>query len=231
MAYSKTTWVDRNVQYPTRYSVDGANKIIIPAAGTVTQAGTAFSAARMNNAENGIESAHIAIDALTLAVEKKYLFTVTQATSASSIIIDLSSYSGLTYERFYLSYEIGLSATEYLKATFNNVTTGVYDYESIFYATGNNNNVAGSSQTSILFTNNNSVPSGAYHKGFVDVSNPNAVFDYGTLSGMSHTNKPSNNMCSGVFRSAGTDITRMDIIAGTGNVLAGSKVRVYGYNQ
>lgn len=61
MAYIKTTWVDRNIQYPGRYSeVDGGGgiKTFTPSPGTITQAGTTVTAARMNNIETGIETVY-----------------------------------------------------------------------------------------------------------------------------------------------------------------------------
>lgn len=58
--YSKTTWIDRAVQYVRRYLltlVSGTTYDLTPQEGTVTQAGTAVTAARMNNIENGVEGA------------------------------------------------------------------------------------------------------------------------------------------------------------------------------
>lgn len=58
MAYTKQLWVDRNIQYPSRYTDElGNTKTFTPSPGTITQAGTTVTAARMNNIENGIESA------------------------------------------------------------------------------------------------------------------------------------------------------------------------------
>ena len=62
MAYTKTTWVDRNVQYPNRYQDQSLNTYTFtPSPGTVTQAGTDITAARMNNIENGIENALVTL--------------------------------------------------------------------------------------------------------------------------------------------------------------------------
>lgn len=59
MGYTKTTWTDRNVQYPARYLDELNNvKTFTPSPGTVTDAGTKATAARMNNIESGLESAH-----------------------------------------------------------------------------------------------------------------------------------------------------------------------------
>lgn len=56
MSYTKNTWNDRNVQYPTRYTDElGNTKTFTPSPGTVTNAGTNITAAYMNNLEKGIE--------------------------------------------------------------------------------------------------------------------------------------------------------------------------------
>lgn len=64
MAYTKTIWVDRAVQYPHRYTQEtsGDNVTLTPAPGTVTQTGTAFSAENMNHIETGIKDAHDALE-------------------------------------------------------------------------------------------------------------------------------------------------------------------------
>jgi len=57
VAYIPETWVDRNVQYPNRYTMvdngDGTYTLI-PSPGTVTEAGTFVTAQHMNNIEQGI---------------------------------------------------------------------------------------------------------------------------------------------------------------------------------
>lgn len=61
MAYSKTTWVDRTVQYPTRYakSNETTSSVTLTAdPGTVTAAGTAVNATNLNKIETGIGDAH-----------------------------------------------------------------------------------------------------------------------------------------------------------------------------
>lgn len=62
MAYTKTTWVDRLVQFPNRYAKSGESTgqvTLVADPGTVTQAGTALSAVNMNNIESGIQKAAI----------------------------------------------------------------------------------------------------------------------------------------------------------------------------
>ncbi|WP_066316983.1 hypothetical protein [Bacillus sp. FJAT-29814] len=53
MPYTKTNWVDRVVQYPNRFTRTeaGGFDTLIPAPGTVTQAGTPINAAALNNIE------------------------------------------------------------------------------------------------------------------------------------------------------------------------------------
>jgi hypothetical protein len=56
--YTKTTWKDRSVQYPNRYTDESSNvKTFTPSPGTVTEAGTTVTAQRMNNIEDGIANA------------------------------------------------------------------------------------------------------------------------------------------------------------------------------
>lgn len=66
MAYSKTTWVDRNVQFPNRYDKTLETSLSVtlaPNAGTVTAVGTSISATNMNKIEQGIyEATNIPID-------------------------------------------------------------------------------------------------------------------------------------------------------------------------
>ncbi|MGF7050422.1 hypothetical protein J2T13_004960 [Paenibacillus sp. DS2015] len=63
MAYQKTTWIDRLVQFPRRFTktLEGANVVTLtPDPGTITELGTFVSAAVMNNMELGIENADAA---------------------------------------------------------------------------------------------------------------------------------------------------------------------------
>ena len=68
MSYTKNVWTDRNVQYPTKYTIDrdaGAGNVIdgevvamTASPGTITAAGTAIIASKLNNLEEGSESAN-----------------------------------------------------------------------------------------------------------------------------------------------------------------------------
>lgn len=57
MAYTKTTWLDRVVQYANRYtkSNESATEVtLVQSPGVITQAGTLVNAALMNKMEDGI---------------------------------------------------------------------------------------------------------------------------------------------------------------------------------
>lgn len=57
MTYSKTTWSDRVVQYPYRYSKTGETSLevtLTASPGTVTTAGTAVNATNLNKLETGV---------------------------------------------------------------------------------------------------------------------------------------------------------------------------------
>lgn len=59
MGYNKTTWADRNVQFPSRYTDELNNvKTFTPNPGTIIDAGTKATAARMNNIEIAVEATH-----------------------------------------------------------------------------------------------------------------------------------------------------------------------------
>lgn len=61
MTYSKTTWLDRVVQYPNRYSKTGETSLevtLTASPGTVTQSGTAVNASNLNKIETGVSDAH-----------------------------------------------------------------------------------------------------------------------------------------------------------------------------
>jgi hypothetical protein len=59
MAYNKTNWLDRSVQYPQRFTrtTDGTYDTLVPAPGTVTQSGTPLTAASLNNLETQYDQA------------------------------------------------------------------------------------------------------------------------------------------------------------------------------
>lgn len=95
MGYTKETWVDRNVQYPSRYTDQTANTYTFTVSpGTITDAGTNITADRMNNLESGVFDAYYQSEAITLtngvSVSLEYasgdLTTVTESTSTGTLI-------------------------------------------------------------------------------------------------------------------------------------------------
>lgn len=64
MAYTKTNWLDRVVQFPRRFTKSGetSSQVTLTAdPGIVTEAGTPYNATQMNKIEKGIEDAHLDI--------------------------------------------------------------------------------------------------------------------------------------------------------------------------
>lgn len=62
MAYKKTSWLDRAVQFPRRFKDQNNNSLTLTAdPGIVTEAGTPYNATQMNKIEKGIEDAHLDI--------------------------------------------------------------------------------------------------------------------------------------------------------------------------
>lgn len=62
MSYNMTTWQDRVVEFPNRYTKTGETASQVTLAlnpGTVTQAGTAVNASNLNKIEQGIFDAQL----------------------------------------------------------------------------------------------------------------------------------------------------------------------------
>jgi hypothetical protein len=59
MPYTKTNWVDRSVQYPSRFTrtSDGTYDTLVQAPGTIAQAGTPITANALNNLETQYDQA------------------------------------------------------------------------------------------------------------------------------------------------------------------------------
>ena len=119
--YTKTTWVDRNVQYPNRYTIttiDGDTEEFTAEPGTITQAGTQVTAANMNNIEDGVETlydeVYTKISETTLAI----------ATAQVDISI-----SGFDKYRLYIDYVIpDASNAISLRARCNSDSGNNYNY-------------------------------------------------------------------------------------------------------
>jgi hypothetical protein len=67
MTYIKTTWTDRQIQYPGRFTrtSDGTYDTLAPAPGTITQAGTPLTAAALNKLETQYDQAVTDIGIIT----------------------------------------------------------------------------------------------------------------------------------------------------------------------
>ena len=87
MAYTKTNWLDRQVQYPNRYTKSGdtATEVTLtPDPGTVTAEGTPISAANMNKIEQGIADVDAAVEAFDASVDNlQSALTAHEANSAN----------------------------------------------------------------------------------------------------------------------------------------------------
>lgn len=71
MAYTKTNWQDRQVQYPNRYTKSGDSPTevtLTPSPGAVTAEGTPISAANMNKIEQGIAAVDAAVEGMDASV-------------------------------------------------------------------------------------------------------------------------------------------------------------------
>lgn len=111
MGYSKTTWTDRNVQYPNRYTDELSNvKTFTASPGTVTAAGTKVTASNMNNLETGVEAAHKG----------------THVYGASSVGTD--SYA-ITFSPAFGAYNTGMTIN--LKADVDNTGTATLNVDGL----------------------------------------------------------------------------------------------------
>jgi hypothetical protein len=87
MAYTKTNWLDRIVEFANRYTKSGETSTevtLIQSPGTVTQTGTLNSAALFNKMEQGIADVHDAADAHIVATTG--IHGATTAASANRIV-------------------------------------------------------------------------------------------------------------------------------------------------
>lgn len=91
MAYTKTTWTDRAVQYPNRYdkSEESESQLtLVPSPGAVTQTGTPINATNMNKIEQGIADA---IPKGSVNSEIANLFSILNEVDTRSVVITRDS--------------------------------------------------------------------------------------------------------------------------------------------
>lgn len=77
MAYTKTVWVDRNVQFPNRFQKVNENSTsveLIEMPGTILQIGTDIDATKLNKIEDGINNAHIIAEYAQQAIVPSKIF-------------------------------------------------------------------------------------------------------------------------------------------------------------
>lgn len=120
MTYTKTTWVDRNVSTPRKFTKTletSGSVTLTPDPGTVTAAGTAVNATRMNALEDAMEQIH------TPSVLLTYIKTVDGVGSG----LDADLLDGLSSAAFARS---GYGVGEYMTSSitdFNTTTlSGMY---------------------------------------------------------------------------------------------------------
>lgn len=69
MAYTQTTWVDRVVEFATRFTKSNETSTSVTLtqdAGTIYEAGTLATATLMNKMEQGIYDAHVTADSASI---------------------------------------------------------------------------------------------------------------------------------------------------------------------
>ncbi len=83
MAYFRTNWKDRVVQFPSRFQDELGNvKVFIPAPGTVTEEGTYVTASKMKAIHDGIEQNNLFVMLLS---NDKYKITEYDTPAAGDI--------------------------------------------------------------------------------------------------------------------------------------------------
>lgn len=74
MAYTKTVWFDRQVQYPLTFTLTSApngGTTLVPNEGTITNAGTPITASNMNKIENGVADVDSRLSTVETSVPNK----------------------------------------------------------------------------------------------------------------------------------------------------------------
>jgi hypothetical protein len=129
MPYTRTTWVDRQVQYPTRFTDELSNvKTFTASPGTIIEEGTLVDAAKLNNIEEYIallEKEKNEIDGTTLNYTSGVLTSVSE--TVNSILFKLTT----------LTYTSGVLTLVNTKYYDTDGTTIIYNYnETLNYVSG-----------------------------------------------------------------------------------------------
>ena len=173
MAYTKTTWIDRNVSTPLDYVAtkggggalsSGDTLTMTASAGVVTAAGTPITASDMNNIEDGVE-----------AVTDATWFLLDSDTLSSSVAtFDIAVPSGYDKYKVVFSGLPTVSSTE-LRCKLNGYSTNVYNYILIQAASAipgftSSANFSMCSTTGFRF--------GSFNRVELIITNPDSVFTY-----------------------------------------------------
>lgn len=108
MAYTKTVWSDRQVQFPLRFQqtlVSGTTYDFTPVEGTITTAGTPLTASNLNNIENGVAD----VDTRLTSVEGTYVKKDGSVNMTGALFIDaggelLKLRAGATTDHAYMAF-------------------------------------------------------------------------------------------------------------------------------
>lgn len=219
MAYTKTTWVDRNVSTPLNYVAtkggggalsSGDTLTMTASPGTVTASGTSITASNMNNIENALESAYNESRKLYSSgttVSSPSVVSITVPNTSKRIEIELEDLSNTTPT----SYDLLL--------TCNTDTTSNYSYNFIDNSV-NNSNSSTSIQTTLSLQGNS--------RASIVIHNQNAN-NVKTISFVTSSPTTQNTFGTGVWKNVVDKISTLDVKFDAGTVATGLKYEVWYY--
>ena len=137
MSYLKTTWSDRDVEHPQRYTyTDDLTYLTVTAApGTITNSGTDITAARMNKLESGV------LDAYYMSAAPIPSTGSASYTFSGDDLQESNEYeSGVLSRKISLTYSGGNIASENIKVydTSATVSTVIRDWTIAYTFVGAN---------------------------------------------------------------------------------------------
>lgn len=203
MPYSKTTWVDRVVQYPNRYSKSGETSTevtLVQSAGTVTASGTPVNAANLNKIEDGIANALEKTGDTMTGVLNVIAGTVT----APAIAPTGDSNTGIFFPAAD-TVAIGEGGTEVLRInSAGNVGIGTTNPTQKLHVSGN----------SILGANNQSVNQMLGVPQRTDTRTTNLAYTSGVLTGVTETDGATTVKSTTLNYSSGNLSTVVEVVGG-----------------
>lgn len=128
MAYTKTTWKDRLVEFANRFakSNETATSVTLtPDPGTITEAGTPLSAANLNKIEQGIADAHSSIDTHAARADNPHGVTAAQVGAVNKAGDTMSgplNFTDVTTNIERVSTSIAIRSGEYSFVTAKNTS-------------------------------------------------------------------------------------------------------------